>query len=261
MSIDYIIILPTYNEAKNIRRLSEQIFRIEPDFHILIVDDNSPDGTGDIAESMAREDTRIQVIHRPAKMGLGTAYVQGFKHVLKRGAQYIFQMDADLSHSPEYLPDFLKAIQNADMVIGSRYINGVRVEGWPFRRLLLSKAANVYTACMLVKPVSDFTAGFRCYRREVLEAMDLDAIHSEGYGFQIETAYLTFKNGFRVREIPIMFREREQGVSKLSKNIFWESLFLVWRLRAPLFKIFKHLVWLVRGYSYYIEEYYNNGKY
>jgi dolichol-phosphate mannosyltransferase len=248
------IVIPTYDEASNIKPLVEKIFADHPGFNIIIVDDNSPDGTGEIADDIAARDPRVHVIHRPRKSGLGTAYVRGFREALAKGADLIFEMDADFSHDVKYLKEFLKTSQKADLVIGSRYIDGVRVEGWRFRRLLLSKLANVYISFVLVKPVWDFTAGFRCYHRKVLETIDLGKITSDGYAFQIEMTYLTFKHGFKVKEIPILFREREGGYSKIGRGIIWEAFWLTLRCRAPLLEIIKHLPFLYRDYREFTEK-------
>ncbi|PIV82425.1 MAG: dolichyl-phosphate beta-D-mannosyltransferase, partial [Nitrospirae bacterium CG17_big_fil_post_rev_8_21_14_2_50_50_9] len=188
------------------------------------------------------------------KAGLGTAYVEGFKLALAKGADLIFEMDADFSHDPRYLQDFLEASEKADLVIGSRYINGVRVEGWKFRRLLLSKLANMYVSYIMVRPVWDFTAGFRCYRREVLEGINLDGIRSDGYAFQIEMTYLTFKHGFTVLEIPILFKEREYGTSKISRRVVWEAFWLTLKCRASVLEIIKHLSYLFRDYREFVEK-------
>jgi dolichol-phosphate mannosyltransferase len=248
-----MIIIPTYNEKENIERLVQTIFQLEPDFYITIVDDNSPDGTGQIADELAKTYPSVHVIHRPGKQGLGTAYVAGFKYALATGADYIFEMDADFSHDPYKLPDFLKTIEEYDLVLGSRYLNGIRVEGWRFRRLLLSKFANIYASYIMVLPVWDFTGGFRCYRREVLESIDLDRIHSDGYAFQIEMLSYTFKHGFRVKEIPFIFREREHGYSKISRNVVWEAFWLVLRLHAPMLEIVYHLHYLFNDYSQFVD--------
>jgi len=248
------IFIPTYNEAVNLERLVGQIFTLHPDFHILIVDDNSPDGTGDIAEGLRQENSHIHVIHRPKKTGLGTAYIEGFKQALSLGADLIFEMDADFSHDPKYLQDFVKTTQTADLVIGSRYMNGVRVEGWRFRRLVLSKFANMYVSYIMVTPVWDFTAGFRCYRRKVLESIDLNSVKSDGYAFQIEMTYLAFKHGFRVAEIPILFKEREGGYSKIGRNIIWEAFWLTLRCRASIWEIIKHLNFLFKDYSEFTDQ-------
>lgn len=247
------IVIPTYNEAENLARLVEQILAIHPTFNIIVVDDNSPDGTGEIAETLSRKDPRIHVIHRPYKAGLGTAYVEGFKHALAKGADLIFEMDADLSHDPKHLQDFLEASKSADLAIGSRYINGVRVEGWKFRRLLLSKLANIYVSYIMVRPVWDFTAGFRCYRRTVLESINLDRIRSDGYAFQIEMTYITFKHGFKVLEIPILFKEREYGDSKISRKVVWEAFWLTLKCHAPILQMIKHLSFLFRDYREFVK--------
>ena len=248
------IVLPTYNEAENLEKLLEQIFALHPEFNIIIVDDNSPDGTGKIADDLSRMHSNIHVIHRPFKAGLGTAYVEGFKKALSEGADLIFEMDADFSHDPKYLNNFLAAAKNADLVIGSRYVDGVRVEGWRFRRLLLSKFANMYVSYVMVKPVWDFTAGFRCYRRRVLENIDLEAIRSDGYAFQIEMTYLTFEHGFQVYEIPIIFKEREHGWSKISKRVIWEAFWLTLRCHAPIIEMLKHLSFLFKDYREFVEK-------
>jgi len=242
------IVIPTYNEAENLEHIVDQIFSLHPSFNIIVVDDNSPDGTGAIADALSREDRRIRVIHRPHKSGLGTAYVEGFKVALAKGADLIFEMDADFSHDPKYLQDFLEASKRADLVIGSRYVNGVRVEGWRFRRLLLSKFANMYVSYIMVRPVWDFTAGFRCYRRAVLESIDLNDIRSDGYAFQIEMTYQAFKHGFKVFEIPILFKEREHGYSKISRRVVLEAVWLTLKCRAPVLEILKHLSFLFKDY-------------
>lgn len=247
------VVIPTYNEAENLKRLVCEILTLHPTFKIIVVDDNSPDGTGAIADSLAAGDERIQVIHRQAKAGLGTAYVEGFKRALAGGADLIFQMDADFSHNVRYLQDFLVASQRADLVIGSRYVNGVRVEGWKFRRLLLSKLANIFVSYMMVKPVWDFTAGFRCYHRRVLEGIDLDSIISDGYAFQIEMTHLTFKQGFKVFEIPIIFKEREAGESKISRHVIWEAFWLTLKCRAKAIEILRHLSFLFKDYREFVE--------
>ena len=246
------IVIPTYNEVGNLEGLLNQIFTLHSDFKIIIVDDNSPDGTGKVADAIAQKDRRVSVIHRPEKAGLGTAYITGFKMALSRGADLIFEMDADFSHNPKYLNHFLQASKRADLVIGSRYVDGVRVEGWRFRRLLLSKFANMYVSYIMVKPVWDFTAGFRCYRRAVLERIDLDSIRSDGYAFQIEMTYQTFKHGFKVIEIPILFRDRQHGYSKISRNVVWEAFWLTLRCRAPILEILRHLSFLFKDYTEFV---------
>jgi dolichol-phosphate mannosyltransferase len=247
------VVIPTYNEAENIQKLLNRILELHPEFNIIVVDDNSPDGTGKLVEALSHKDPRVHFIHRPGKAGLGTAYVDGFKLALAKGADLIFEMDADFSHDPRYLQNFLDASERAGLVIGSRYVNGVRVEGWKFRRLLLSKLANIYVSYILVRPVWDFTAGFRCYRREVLEGIDLDNIRSDGYAFQIEMTYLTFQHGFTVFEIPIVFKEREYGTSKISRRVIWEAIWLTLKCRAPILEIIKHLSYLFKDYREFVD--------
>jgi len=247
------IVIPTYNEAENIEALVDRINALPQKYHILIVDDNSPDGTGTIADELSQKYPSVHVIHRPRKEGLGRAYIQGFQAALSQGADVIFEMDADFSHDPQYLQEFLIAMDNADLIIGSRYLNGVRVEGWRFRRLLLSKLANIYVSYIMVKPVWDFTSGFRCYRRNVLEKLNLDQVRSDGYAFQIEMTHLTFKHGFRVREIPILFREREQGYSKISRRVVMEAFWITLKCHAPLKEILRHLSFLFRDYDEFVK--------
>jgi dolichol-phosphate mannosyltransferase len=230
----YLVIIPTYNERDNIVNLIERIFKAQRNFHVLVVDDNSPDQTGKIVAELAEKDSRIHIIHRAGKMGLGTAYIEGFRYALANGAEYIFQMDADHSHDPKFLEDMLVAIKECDLVLGSRYINGVRVSNWPFRRLLLSKLANLYVQFIAKLPFEDSTGGFKCFRRRVLEAFDLDIIRSDGYSFQIEMTYWAFKLGFRIKEIPIVFLERVGGFSKMSHHIVLEAIWMVLRLRLKI---------------------------
>jgi dolichol-phosphate mannosyltransferase len=227
-----LVIVPTYNERDNIAHIVPAILAQDPSLEILIVDDGSPDGTGAVADSMAAADPRIHVIHRSGKLGLGTAYVAGFKWALARDYALVFEMDADFSHAPERIPDFLRAIQTADLVLGSRYLNGeVNVVNWPISRLFLSYSANIYARAITRLPVFDATGGFKCYRRAVLEAIDLDDVRSNGYAFQIEMTFRAWKKGFRVMEIPIVFVDRTKGSSKMSKRIVREAVWMVWRLR------------------------------
>ena len=199
---------------------------------MLVVDDGSPDGTGAVVDGMVATDPRIHVLHRAGKLGLGTAYIAGFKWALARDYTLVFEMDADFSHPPERLPDFLRAIQDADLVLGSRYLNGqVNVVNWPMSRLFLSYSANIYARAVTGLAVFDATGGFKCFRREVLEAIDLDDVRSNGYAFQIEMTFRAWKKGFRVVEIPIVFVDRTQGASKMSKRIVREAVWMVWRLR------------------------------
>jgi dolichol-phosphate mannosyltransferase len=226
-----LVIIPTYNESTNITTLLPQILAQDPTIDVLVVDDNSPDGTGEIVNKMTGENSRIQVIHRQKKSGLGTAYRAGFKHALERGYDYIFEMDADFSHDPGYIPHFLEAIKEADLVLGSRYIRGVNVVNWPMSRLLLSYFANVYTRWVTGLPIRDSTGGFKCFKREVLESINLDRVKSNGYTFQIEMSFRAWKNGFRLKEIPIIFEDRREGQSKMSKKIVREAVWMVWKLR------------------------------
>lgn len=226
------VVIPTFNEAENIKELTERILELHPTFNIIIVDDNSPDGTGEIADSVAREDPRITVVHRAKKAGLGTAYVEGFGFALKMGADLILEMDADFSHGPEYIQELLRASSSHDLVIGSRYSNGVRVEGWSLRRLLLSRFANMFVSYVTRLPVRDATSGFRCYRRRVLEGIGLRNITSDGYAFQIEMAYQACRQNFSIFEVPIIFKERKRGVSKISRSVIFEAFWLVLKLRG-----------------------------
>ena len=233
-----MVIVPTYNEAENLEKLIAAIRAQPGEFHITIVDDNSPDGTGQLAEKIAASDPAIHVLHRTGKLGLGTAYVEGFKYALRNGVEAVIEMDADFSHDPNELPNFIARIhEGADMVIGSRYVNGVRVLNWSFKRLLLSKLATLYVDIvtgMGGEIITDATAGFKCYRRKVLESIDLDRIHSNGYAFQIEMKYRAYKKGFKLAEIPITFNDRHVGQSKMSRRIIFEALWVAWRLRLGL---------------------------
>ena len=233
-----MVIIPTYNEAENLEKLIASIRALPDFFEITIVDDNSPDGTGKLAEKIAASDPGVHVLHRTGKLGLGTAYVEGFKYALRNGVEAVIEMDADFSHDPMELPNFIARLQQgADVVIGSRYVNGVRVLNWSFKRLLLSKMATLYVDLvtgMGSETITDATAGFKCYRRKVLETIDLDRIHSNGYAFQIEMKYRAHKKGFRLAEIPITFNDRHVGQSKMSRRIIFEALWIAWRLRLGL---------------------------
>lgn len=226
-----LIIIPTYNELDNLRPLLEAVFSYAPQCDVLIVDDNSPDGTGQLADQMHDEDPRIHVLHRAGKLGLGTAYVAGFNYSIEHNYDAAFEMDADFSHDPKYLPDFLKAIENADLVIGSRYIPGGSTPNWSFTRRCISGSGNIFARFMLHIPVHDCTAGFRCYRREVLESIDINTIQSQGYAFQVEQAYRVMSQGFRITEIPITFMDRRIGQSKMSRKIVIEAFTYVVRAR------------------------------
>jgi dolichol-phosphate mannosyltransferase len=227
-----LVIVPTFNERENIAHIIPAILAQDPSLEVLVVDDGSPDGTGVIADGMAAADPRIHVIHRAGKLGLGTAYIAGFKWALERDYALIFEMDADFSHSPERIPDFLRAIETADLVLGSRYLNGqINVVNWPLSRLFLSYSANIYARVITGLQLFDATGGFKCFRREVLEAIDLDDVRSNGYAFQIEMSFRAWKKGFRLVEIPIVFVDRTEGASKMSKSIVREAVWMVWRLR------------------------------
>ena len=226
-----LIITPTYNERENLQRLTTEVHRIVPEAHMLIVDDNSPDGTGDLAEGLAASDSRISVLHREGKLGLGTAYVTGFKYALEHGYDLVFEMDADFSHRPEHLPEFLEAIKNADVVLGCRYMEGGGTEDWGLMRRMLSRGGNLYAKTLLSLPFRDLTGGFKCFRREVLEKIDLDRLESEGYAFQIELTYRAHRAGFRIAETPIIFPDRTLGHSKMSRKIIAEALVRVWGIR------------------------------
>ncbi len=249
-----MIIMPTYNEKDNIEKMVQAIFSLEMEFYITIVDDNSPDGTGAVADRLAEGNDRLHVIHRPGKLGLGTAYMDGFRYALSQDMDFIFEMDADFSHNPKYLPVMLEAMKDADLVIGSRYCDGVRVDGWRFRRLLLSKLANMFASYIVIIPVWDFTAGFKCYRREVLERIDFSKIRSDGYAFQIEMKTYTYRLGFRIKEVPVIFYGRASGDSKLSKGIAWEAIWTVFKLRSPMMVIIRHLKFLFKDYSEFVED-------
>ncbi len=226
-----LIIIPTYNERENITNIVEEVLRFAPQSDILIIDDNSPDGTGDVADSLHERYPNVFALHRPGKLGLGTAYVLGFKYALEHGYDLAFEMDADFSHDPRYLPDFFEKIKEADLVIGSRYVPGGDTPNWSLLRRFISGGGNIFARVMLRLPIKDATAGYRCYRREVLAALDLDAITSQGYAFQVEMAYQTLQRGFRVREIPIIFVDRRVGQSKMSRKIFLEGFLYVMRAR------------------------------
>lgn len=227
-----VVVVPTYNERENLPRLVPRVLAQESTLHLLVVDDGSPDGTGELAEELAREQPRVHVLHREGKRGLGPAYIDGFRWCLARPYAYILEMDADLSHPPERIPDLLEGAREADVVIGSRYAGGrVSVVNWPIRRVLLSYFGTVYARFVTGLPVSDATGGYVCWRREVLETLDLDRIESNGYAFQIELKLRAWREGFRLAEIPIVFTERDSGESKMSKKIVWEAVWKLWKFR------------------------------
>jgi len=226
-----LVIIPTYNEKENIGKIIPLVLQQDSNIDVLVVDDGSPDGTGRIVEEFISINPRIKLIQRGEKAGLGTAYIAGFHYAMQNGYDYIFEMDSDFSHDPAYIPDFLNAIKEADLVLGSRYIKGVNVVNWPITRLLLSFYANVYARWVTGLPVKDSTGGFKCFKREVLEKIGLDNIHSNGYAFQIEMSFRAWKKGFKIKEIPIVFVDRRVGESKMSKKIVREAVWMVWKLR------------------------------
>jgi len=231
MHLKSIVIIPTYNELENISHLVPELLETYSDLDILVVDDNSPDGTGRYITEMSRTNPRVHLLSRSQKMGLGTAYVEGFRFMLANGYELAFQMDADYSHDPKEIINFWTAIQDSDLVIGSRYSTGVNVINWPMSRLLLSYFANKYTKFVTGLPVADSTGGFKCFRRKVLESIDLNSIKSNGYSFQIEMNYKAWKAGYKIKEIPIIFVDRTKGKSKMSKKIVREAVLMVWKLR------------------------------
>lgn len=235
-----LVIIPTYNEAENIKKIIQEILvhsNNEYLYNVLVVDDNSPDGTAGIVEGLKNQN--VFLIEREKKSGLGTAYVEGFKFAIEREYDFVFEMDADFSHDPKYLPEFLENIEKGyDLVVGSRYVNGVSVINWPIGRLMLSYFANIYTRIVTGLKVFDTTAGFMCYRVEKLKQIDLDKVKSNGYSFQIEMKFKFFKKGFKILEIPILFVERRAGVSKMSKKVVYEAMIMVWKLKLKsIFKI------------------------
>jgi dolichol-phosphate mannosyltransferase len=232
-----LVIIPTYNERENAEKIITAVLKACENSDVLVVDDGSPDGTAGIVGTIQKKVKRVHLIEREGKLGLGTAYVRGFKFGVEHGYDLIFEMDADFSHDPEDLPRFLEAIRDADLVIGSRYKSGISVVNWPITRLFLSYFANVYARFVTGVPVKDLTAGFKCFRRKVIESINLDAIHSDGYGFQIEVNYWVHRKGFTIKEIPVIFVDRRSGTSKMSKKIIWEAFWLVLRLR--LYRIFR----------------------
>ncbi len=226
-----IVVIPTYNEIENVDSLISAVCGSLPDTHILIVDDNSPDGTGAKVKEIMRNNRQVHLLERTGKMGLGTAYCDGFEWALSKNFDYIFEMDADFSHDPKDLPRFLQEMDKHDLVIGSRYSNGVNVVNWPLSRLMLSYGANIYTQVITGLPIKDATGGFKCFRADILRKINLSSIKTNGYGFQIEMNYRVWKNGGKIKEIPIIFIDRRSGVSKMNKSIIYEAIFLVWKLR------------------------------
>lgn len=229
---DTLIVVPTYNEKDNLPLVVDRLLKLPVPVDLLVVDDNSPDGTGKIADALAAKHPQIHVLHRAVKNGLGRAYCDGFKWALERNYEFIFEMDGDLSHNPDDIPRFLEQIkkENGDLAIGSRYSNGIRVINWPLRRLLLSMFAGKYVQIITGLPISDPTGGYKCFRRRALQSLDLDAVRSNGYSFQIEMTHKLWTNGMKVIEVPIVFTDRFQGNSKISSKIVREAVFMVWRL-------------------------------
>jgi dolichol-phosphate mannosyltransferase len=226
-----LVIVPTYNEIENIESLVEIVLSKSDKIEILVLDDSSPDGTGKRVKLMQSSEPRLHLIERPGKMGLGSAYVAGFKFALERDYDYIMEIDADFSHNPNDVTRLIEAAESKDLVIGSRYCNGVNIINWPFKRLLISYFASKYVRVITGMPIKDPTGGFKCFRRKVLESINLDKILSDGYAFQIEMNFRAWVKGFRIKEIPIVFTERLNGVSKMSRNIVWEAAWMVWHLQ------------------------------
>ncbi len=226
-----LVCVPTYNERENLPQIVPRILATDPRLDILVIDDGSPDGTGEIADVMATNNSRVHVLHRKEKQGLGRAYLAGFGWALERDYAWVMEMDADFSHDPKFLLDLLRTVQEADLVLGSRYARGVNVINWPMSRLLLSWFANKYVRWITGLPLTDATGGFKCFRRAVLEAIPLDQVRSNGYAFQIEMSYRAWKKGFRLAEIPIVFVDRVEGQSKMNKKIVREAVWMVWWLR------------------------------
>jgi dolichol-phosphate mannosyltransferase len=227
-----VIIVPTYNERKNLLRMVETLLSLPVKVDMLVVDDNSPDGTGQLADELAAKHPEVHILHREKKEGLGRAYIAGFQWALERGYEFIFEMDCDFSHDPHDIPRFLEAAKNqdADLVLGSRYDGGVRVVNWPLKRLMLSRSAGVYVSVITGMPFTDPTGGYKCFRRRALQAIALDHVHSNGYSFQVELTHRLWRNGYKVIEVPIIFTERVEGASKMSRQIVREAFLMVWRL-------------------------------
>jgi len=225
-----VIVVPTYNERENLPRMIQKLLSLPVSVDILVVDDNSPDGTGKLADELAGMHPQVNVLHRTNKEGLGRAYIAGFKWALQKNYEFIFEMDCDFSHDPEEIPNFLREAQKADLVIGSRYSGGIRVINWPMKRLMLSRCAGIYVQTVTGMSISDPTGGYKCFRRRALQAINLDEIHSNGYGFQIEMSHCLWRQGFRVAEVPIIFADRTLGQSKMAGGIINEAFWLVWRL-------------------------------
>ena len=230
MPLKLLIVIPTYNEIDNVQSIVPRILELPFGLEVLVVDDNSPDGTGAAVRGMMATEPRIHLLERPAKMGLGSAYIAGFRYALSQGFDVVFEMDADFSHDPGALAAFLRELPDNDVVLGSRYLHGVTVVNWPLRRLILSYGANAYVRLLTGLPLQDATGGFKAFRREALEAIDLGRIRSDGYSFQVEVNFQLWRQGFRIREIPIVFADRRVGISKMNRKIIWEAIWMVWRL-------------------------------
>lgn len=238
-----LIIIPTYNEIENIKKLVGEIFnQVDSQTHVLIIDDNSPDGTGDLADVLAESNSRVHVMHRTKKLGLGTAYVAGFKYGLENGYDVMIEMDSDFSHDPKYLPVFQQEIERYDAVVGSRYVAGGGVLNWGFGRRVLSRGGSTYARMVLGVPFRDLTGGFNCWRRQVIEAIGPNNLKSDGYSFQIEIKYKAFKKGFRLREIPIVFEDRYLGQSKMNKKIVFEAMYRVLLMRLNEASVMRKLL-------------------
>jgi dolichol-phosphate mannosyltransferase len=226
-----LVIIPTYNESANIERITNIILAVSPKLEILVIDDNSPDNTADVIRRMKKKNARVHLKTRPRKLGLGTAYVMGFDYALKNGYDFAFEMDADFSHDPLELPNFINLLNEYDLIIGSRYVQGISVVNWPMKRLLLSYFACFFARIVTGVPVRDLTSGFKCYSRNALARIEWQKFKVDGYGFQIQSVYSVYKAGLHLKEIPIIFVERRAGESKMSKKIIWEAWWLVWKLR------------------------------
>jgi dolichol-phosphate mannosyltransferase len=225
-----LVVVPTYNERENLTPLSQRLLGLPVSVDLLVVDDNSPDGTGKLADDLAGRYASIHVLHRAEKSGLGRAYIAGFKWALEQGYEFVFELDGDLSHNPDDIPMFLEAAKGADLVLGSRYLNGIRIINWPLSRLMLSKGAAKYVHIVTGMPFTDPTGGYKCFRRRALQALQLEAVNSNGYSFQIEMTHKLWRQGMRVVEVPIIFTDRFQGRSKMSGHIMFEAFWMVWRL-------------------------------
>lgn len=230
MSQKTLVIVPTYNERDNLPPLVERLMKLPVPVDVLVVDDNSPDGTGELADQIRKTNPLVHVLHRQVKNGLGRAYCDGFAWALQREYEFIFEMDGDFSHNPDDIPAFLRAAVDADLVLGSRYRNGIRVINWPLKRLMLSMAAGKYVRIVTGMPVSDPTGGYKCFRRRALQTINLEAVRSNGYSFQIELSHKLWRQGLKIAEVPIIFTDRFQGSSKMSRKIVWEAFWMVWRL-------------------------------